>query len=156
MALVRPLVRNNNCSVRSRNRIGVFACDDSLPQCLAAVSVVPEEQISGVKSKFSDASCLWWLPRLVATAEGDRLSITLLRVVNRPPHVRFRANRTLSRHRRMTECDPKPTQAGLKSRSAAVSCRTEGVLSFLPEAGKAWDRETARVHHDEQYAARLD
>ena len=38
---VRPLVRNNNCSVRSRNRIGAFACDDSLRQCLAAVWLVP-------------------------------------------------------------------------------------------------------------------
>jgi hypothetical protein len=31
----------------------------------------------------------------------------------------YRANRTLSRHRRMTDSDPEPTWAALKSRSAA-------------------------------------
>ena len=43
---LRPLVRNNNCSVRSRNRIGAFACDDSLPQCLAAVATAAADRLN--------------------------------------------------------------------------------------------------------------
>ena len=38
--------------------------------------------------------------------------------MKKPSRVRFRANRTLSRHRRMTESDPEETSAKLKSRSA--------------------------------------
>jgi hypothetical protein len=37
---VRPFVRNNHYSLCKRNRIGAFACDDSLPQRLAAVSLM--------------------------------------------------------------------------------------------------------------------
>jgi len=38
--------------------------------------------------------------------------------MKKPSRVRFRANRTLSRHRRMTESDPEEHRPKLKSRSA--------------------------------------
>src|SRR5215472_12803507 len=43
--------------------------------------------------------------------------------------------------------DPSATLVGPKSRSAAGSCRSCGVLSFLLEAREASGSETARVHH---------
>ena len=43
---VRPFVCNNHYSLCKRNRIGTFACDDSLPQRLAAVSLM-ERPMSG-------------------------------------------------------------------------------------------------------------
>ena len=43
---VRPFVRNNNYSVCNCNRIGGFACDDSLPQHVAAFSLGPHSNLT--------------------------------------------------------------------------------------------------------------
>jgi len=49
-------------------------------------------------------------------------------------HIRFRANRTLSRHRRMTETDSAAviSQVEIPQRSSLLPY--QGVLSFLSEA----------------------
>src|SRR5262245_10531160 len=92
-----------------------------------------------------------WPHRAAAVARqrrrGDRISVGLAAIAHsRSWHlcdiararidVRFRANRTLSRHRRMTEFDPSTTKAGLKCRSAAASRRTEMCYPFCRRHGK--------------------
>src|SRR5262249_62144802 len=66
-------------------------------------------------------------------------------------HVRLRANRTLNRHRRMTESDPNPTWAGSKSRSAAVlRCAILSVGSTGgagSELASIENDETTRIYH---------
>jgi hypothetical protein len=54
------------------------------------------------------AALIWFL----WIAPGQALRLLDRALINRPSLVRFRANRTSSRHRRMTECDP-TTDLGL-------------------------------------------
>src|SRR6516225_10590975 len=132
MRYVRPFVRNNNYSVCNCNRIGGFARDDSLPQHLAAASLVSH---SNLANNLFASSC----------------------VSRRPARLFFRPKCDVTVSNWSDEREGQNEQVpaySMRIRTAFVVCIRRGEITGAASRGKQPDARRRRCSEDGTHPCR--